>query len=382
MLVLVASFALVVANTLAGAALTPSANAAPCPDGSQTCGPQPTQDPGPTQGNQGAPTTAPQAPQTTIPPNGDTGAQSPPQTNGNPGFQGTVQAMPTPDNPDGCIANCQPTQAPTAAPTTAQAPPTSAGAPTTAPDPHGQTQEATSLRKKCELASSQLAAMGTVVGGSEWILPENITGGGGGRSPLWFPRDPTPPSKGVCQQCLEDAKAMALQKMYNDFSNKWVSNLKCDATSVTANGTYMKTGPGITPAQGMIMPKGGGTYSVSDSQTSVPAIWTVTAKGSLKGDLGPVEIGGEVGASRTQGYTTYGKLQNSSATLDPAKIPAGALVQAWPVYTKYHVKGYCAGVSGKGSLQPYGGEEETDVEIPVGVQFTMDVGDGSGPQPI
>lgn len=123
MLVLVASFALVVASALTGGALAPTANAAPCPDGSQTCGPQPTQDPGPTQRNQGPPTTAPQAPQTTVPPNADTGAQSPP-TNGNPGFQGTVQAMPTPDNPNGCIVNCgQTSQTQGVGPTTAQAPP-------------------------------------------------------------------------------------------------------------------------------------------------------------------------------------------------------------------------------------------------------------------
>ncbi|MGC5023573.1 DUF2599 domain-containing protein [Tsukamurella sp. DT100] len=119
-------------GTLAGSDLLPAATALPCPDGSQTCGPQPTQDPGPTQGNQ-VPTTAPQAPQTTIPPNTDTGGPTPP-TNGNPGFQGTVQAMPTPDNPSGCIVNCGPTQtqAPTESPTPAQASPTT-GAQTTIP---------------------------------------------------------------------------------------------------------------------------------------------------------------------------------------------------------------------------------------------------------
>lgn len=124
-------------GTLAGSDLLPAATALPCPDGSQTCGPQPTQDPGPTQGNQ-VPTTAPQAPQTTIPPNTDTGGPTPP-TNGNPGFQGTVQSMPTADNPDGCIVNCGPTQpqgpgqAPTPTPTR---PPSTATATETPVKPH------------------------------------------------------------------------------------------------------------------------------------------------------------------------------------------------------------------------------------------------------
>lgn len=136
-------------GALAGSDLLPAATALPCPDGSQTCGPQPTQDPGPTQGNQ-VPTTAPQAPQTTIPPNTDTGAPSPP-TNGSPGFQGTVQAMPTPDNPSGCIVNCEPTQP---ALTTGQSPPTTGGqatvtnsTPTTTID-----QTTTTENQRCEVA--------------------------------------------------------------------------------------------------------------------------------------------------------------------------------------------------------------------------------------
>lgn len=101
----------------------PVASALPCPDGTNTCGPTaPTQDPGPTQGN-GGNTTAPQAPNTTIPPNQDAGQPTPP-ANGNSGFQGTVQSMPTPDkvDPNSCIAGCPTQTAP--APTGTQAPPT------------------------------------------------------------------------------------------------------------------------------------------------------------------------------------------------------------------------------------------------------------------
>ncbi|BDD82324.1 hypothetical protein TPB0596_20870 [Tsukamurella pulmonis] len=108
----------------AGLSSTP-ANALPCPDGSNTCGPTaPTFDPGPTQGGN---TTAPQAPNTTIPPNVDTGLPQAP-TQGNGGFQGTVQQMPTPDNvdPNSCIFNCGPTQAPQA-PQTGQANPPQTG---------------------------------------------------------------------------------------------------------------------------------------------------------------------------------------------------------------------------------------------------------------
>lgn len=105
-----AALTLTATGVVAGFEMPPAANALPCPDGSQTCGPQPTQDPGSTQGNQGPPTTAPQAPQTTIPPNVETGGPTAP-TQGNGTFQGTVQAMPTPDNPNGCIVNCEPTAA-------------------------------------------------------------------------------------------------------------------------------------------------------------------------------------------------------------------------------------------------------------------------------
>jgi hypothetical protein len=101
----------------------PVASALPCPDGTNTCGPTaPTQDTGPTQGN-GGNNTAPQAPNTTIPPNQDAGQPTPP-ANGNSGFQGTVQSMPTPDkvDPNSCIAGCPTQTAP--APTGTQAPPT------------------------------------------------------------------------------------------------------------------------------------------------------------------------------------------------------------------------------------------------------------------
>ncbi|QRY85720.1 hypothetical protein JVY00_06520 [Tsukamurella tyrosinosolvens] len=107
----------------------PVASALPCPDGSNICGPTaPTQDPGPTQGN-GGNTTAPQAPNTTIPPNQDTGLPNPP-ANGNGSSQGTVQAMPTPDNvnPNSCIAGCPTQTAP--APTVTQTPPREPDAPT------------------------------------------------------------------------------------------------------------------------------------------------------------------------------------------------------------------------------------------------------------
>ncbi|KXO98027.1 hypothetical protein [Tsukamurella pseudospumae] len=100
---------------------TAPANALPCPDGSNTCGPTtPTQDPGPTQGN-GGNTTAPQAPNTTVP--GYTPPDTPAPTQGNGGgFQGTAMPMPTPDqtDPNACIANCGPTQAPQQAPQTGQ----------------------------------------------------------------------------------------------------------------------------------------------------------------------------------------------------------------------------------------------------------------------
>ena len=105
-----------------------------CPPGATTCipGPDPTQGPQPTQG--GVPTTAPGAPQTTVP--GYTPPDTPSApTQGNGGFQGTVMPMPTPDDvdPNSCIMNCTPTQAPTVtqAPTTAQQPPTTGQSPPT-----------------------------------------------------------------------------------------------------------------------------------------------------------------------------------------------------------------------------------------------------------
>lgn len=186
----IAALIIAITGTLAGSDLLPAATALPCPDGSQTCGPQPTQDPGPTQGNQG-PTTAPQAPQTTIPPNADTPAQTPP-TQGNGGLQGTVQAMPTPDNPNGCIVNCGPTQ--TGTPTTAQAPPASTPQQPSAPtqtSPERPQEEATQqsveyVRQKCAEVAEYFQITGSVFDG----MPE-VTGGGPGRTPIAV-RDPGP----------------------------------------------------------------------------------------------------------------------------------------------------------------------------------------------
>lgn len=195
----IAALIIAITGTLAGSDLLPAATALPCPDGSQTCGPQPTQDPGPTQGNQG-PTTAPQAPQTTIPPNADAPAQTDP-TQGNGGFQGTVQAMPTPDNPNGCIVNCGPTQ--TGAPTTAQAPPSSTPQQPSTPtqtSPERPREESTQnsveyVRQKCAEVAEYFQITGSVFDG----MPE-VTGGGPGRTPIAV-RDPNGGDKGPQDFC-------------------------------------------------------------------------------------------------------------------------------------------------------------------------------------
>lgn len=160
-----AALTLTATGVVAGFEMPSAANALPCPDGSQTCGPQPTQDPGATQGNQGAPTTAPQAPQTTIPPNVDTGGPTAP-TQGNGAFQGTVQAMPTPDNPNGCIVNCEPTAArPT--PTGQAQPRQSPSAPTTGPTPLPTTSSLDTPQGAKPGDPSQDASRPTVIGDLE-----------------------------------------------------------------------------------------------------------------------------------------------------------------------------------------------------------------------
>ncbi|KXP08724.1 hypothetical protein [Tsukamurella pseudospumae] len=142
------------------------ANAAPCPDGSQTCGPAPTQDPGPTQGN-GGNTTAPQAPNTTVPGYTPPDTLAPPQGNGSGNtFQGTARPMPTPDqvDPNACIANCGPTQAPQQAPQTGQANPPQNGQQspvTTAPNTVATTPHAPTTTPKLRTPTPETAASTT-----------------------------------------------------------------------------------------------------------------------------------------------------------------------------------------------------------------------------
>jgi hypothetical protein len=201
---ILAILTLTVGGTVAGGDLLPAATAAPCPDGSgNTCGPQPTQDPGPTQGNQGGPTTAPNAPQTTVPPN-DTGAPTQSQSSNGTGLQGTVQSMPTADNPNGCIVNCGPTQT-GPAPTVTQRPPSDG--PQSPSTTQGVTTESPSSRQSDLKQDSAARCMAAKL---ELGL---IEGAGGGRAP--FPRDPTPGAGGDCN-CSDPKPAPRVEEADKD----------------------------------------------------------------------------------------------------------------------------------------------------------------------
>lgn len=331
---LMAALVVAVSGALAGSDLLPAATALPCPDGSQTCGPQPTQDPGPTQGNQGPPTTAPQAPQTTIPPNTDTGTASAPTQGGN-GFQGTVQAMPTPDNPNGCIANC-PTQGPQN-PATTVAPPTQAQqSPTTEPPSQGdegQTYEGRTV-SRCETAAEQMGVSWTPAGVD---VVDLLVSTGGGRSVIFFRSLPTSPcacgddisapdgqSKPVLQTCPDGQHSkpgfiggMLNASCYNDY-NLYLQSDKDGSRAVNSGDKFI-----ICLADHPCT----GTHTVT-RQLQLSTSTTSTSTAEVAGKVG--KGAGEISAKISDAIAVQNSVTTTTGLTDAVpifypveKIPAG-----------------------------------------------------------
>lgn len=284
--------------------ILPQAAAALCPDGSQTCAPQPTQGGGPTQGNQ-VPTTAPQAPQTTVPGQApDTGLQSPPQNGSTPTVQGNVPTMPTVTQaPDGCIVNCQsPTQAPTQAAPTEQAP--------TSPTQAVTQSENATQQQKCTEALAQL---------SSGTLPA-IIGGGAGQSPVFvqLPRDPGSQAWS-CQACADQA----MNRFIRDMNSTPV--VKCRATSparyIGRGRGGVLAGPGRLGASPRKV-----SYSVTTTENSqqVTTSDTTSLGGNVGLQLGPLSGGGsyENGSSRevVAPNSSIGTTKSGETEINPKEL--------------------------------------------------------------